>query len=135
MMRHCLVYHGGFERNFPKLNAGATSFEGTDGTSHPLPDVPSEVNGVRVHYMEKAGKKFAAVRVQNDKNDVVLQHELLLDPARHMGHGNRFAPEPTLVDDEAMGTLLGDIMAKNPEQRNELAAIRSSFSVTGMGKK
>jgi hypothetical protein len=134
MMRHCLVYHGGFERNFPKLTAGATSFEGTDGTSHPIPDVPSEVNGVRVHYMEKAGKKFAAVRVQNDKNDVVLKHELLLDPARHMGHGNRFSPEPTLVDDEAMGTLLGDIMAKNPEQRNELAAIRSSFSVTGMKK-
>jgi hypothetical protein len=133
-MRHCLVYHGGFERNFPKLTAGATSFEGTDGTSHPIPDVPSEVNGVRVHYMEKAGKKFAAVRVQNDKNDVVLKHELLLDPARHMGHGNRFSPEPTLVDDEAMGTLLGDIMAKNPEQRNELAAIRSSFSVTGMKK-
>ena len=33
-----------------------------------------------------------------------------------------------------MGVLLGDIMAKNPEQRNELAKIRSTFSVTGMGK-
>ena len=133
-MRHCLVYHGGFERNFPKLKTGATSFEGTDGTAHPMATVPPEVNGVRVHYMEKAGKKFAAVRVQNAGNDVVLQHELLLDPARHMGHGNRFSPEPTLIDDEAMGTLLGDIMAKNPEQRNELAKIRSSFSVTGMGR-
>ncbi|HEY5062691.1 MAG TPA: hypothetical protein VII52_14220 [Gemmatimonadaceae bacterium] len=135
MMRHCLVYSGGFERNFPKLKSGATSFEGTDGSAHQLPAIPAEVDGVRVHYMEKAGKKFAAVRVQNAKNDVVLQHELLLDPARHMGHGHRFSPEPTIVDDEAMGTLLGDIMAKNPEQRTELAKIRSSFSVTGMGRK
>lgn len=134
-MRHCLVYHGGFERNFPKLQSGATSFEGTDGTSHPVPSVPEEVDGVRVHYMEKAGKKFVAVRVQNEKNDVVLHHELIIDPARHMGHGNRFAPDATIVDDEAMGTLLGDIMAKNPDQRNELAKIRSSFSVTGMGRK
>jgi hypothetical protein len=135
MMRHCLVYHGGFERNFPKLATGATSFEGTDGTAHPLPAIPPDVNGVRVHYMEKAGKKFAAVRVQSGFDDVVLQHELLLDPARHMGHGHRFSPEPTIVDDEAMATLLGDIMAKNPEQRNELAKIRSTFSVTGAGKK
>jgi hypothetical protein len=32
-----------------------------------------------------------------------------------------------------MATLLGDLMAKNPEQRNELARLRSSFSVTGKG--
>ena len=85
--------------------------------------------------MEKSGKKFAAVRVQRGKDDVVLNHELLLDPSRHMGYGKRFSPEPTIVDDEIMATLLGDIMAKNPEQRNELARIRSSFSVTGQGRK
>ena len=133
-MRHCLMYHGGFERNFPKLQTGASTFEGTDGSAHPVPDVPGEVDGVRVGYMEKAGKKFAAVRVQQGANDIVLGHELLLDPARHMGHGHRFSPEPTIVDDEAMGTLLGDIMAKNPDQRNELSKVRSSFSVTGMKK-
>jgi hypothetical protein len=134
MMRHCLIYHGGFERNFSNLKAGATTFEGTDGSEHRLADVPPEVNGVRVSYMEKSGKKFAAVRVQQGQNDVVLKNELLLDPARHMGHGKRFSPEPTVLDDEMMGTLLGDIMAKNPEQRNELAKIRSSFSVTGQKK-
>ena len=133
-MRHCLIYHGGFERNFSKLHAGATTFEGTDGSEHPLADMPPEVNGVRVSYMEKSGKKFAAVRVQQGQNDVVLKNELLLDPARHMGHGKRFSPEPTILDDEMMGTLLGDIMAKNPEQRNELAKMRSSFSVTGQKK-
>ena len=130
-MRHCLVYHGGFERNFPNLKAGATAFQGTDGSEHPVAAVPGEIDGVRVSYMEKSGKKFAAVRVQRGQDDVVLKNELLLDPARHMGHGKRFSAEPTVVDDEIMGTLLGDIMAKNPEQRNELAKIRSSFSVTG----
>jgi hypothetical protein len=134
MMRHCLVYHGGFERNFPNLQTGATTFQGTDGSEHRLADVPPEVDGVRVSYMEKSGKKFAAVRVQQGKNDIVLKHELLLEPARHMGHGKRFSPEPTVIDDEIMGTLLGDIMAKNPEQRNELAKVRSSFSVTGQKK-
>jgi hypothetical protein len=134
MMRHCLIYYGGFERNFSNLKAGATTFQGTDGTEHQLAAVPPEVDGVRVSYMEKSGKKFAAVRVQQGKNDVVLQHELLLDPARHMGHGKRFSPEPTIIDDEPMATLLGDIMAKNPELRNELAKVRSSFSVTGQKK-
>jgi len=125
------MYQGGFERNFPKLESGATTFEGTDGSAHPIPPVPAGVDGVCVGYMEKAGKKFAAVRVQHGKDDVVLRHELLLDPARHMGFGKRFSPEPTVVDDEMMATLLADIMAKNPEQRNEIARVRSSFSVTG----
>ena len=133
-MRHCLIYQGGFERNFPNLKPGATTFQGTDGSEHPVPATPDEVDGVSVGYMEKAGKKFAAVRVQQGTNEVVLGHELLLDPARHMGYGKRFSPEPTIIDDEMMGTLLGDIMAKNPEQRNELAKIRSSFSVTGHKK-
>jgi hypothetical protein len=134
MMRHCLIYHGGFERNFSNLKPGATTFQGTDGTEHRLAALPPEVDGVQVSYMEKSGKKFAAVRVQQGKNDVVLQHELLLDPARHMGHGKRFSPEPTIIDDEPMATMLGDIMAKNPELRNELAKVRSSFSVTGQKK-
>ena len=134
-MRHGLIYHGGFERNFPTLKAGATGFTGTDGEQHQLPDVPAEINGVRVWYMEKAGKKFAAVRVQRGTDDVVLEHEVLLDPGRHMGYGARFSPEPVMIESELMGTLLGDIMAKNPNQRNDLTKIRSSFSVTGQGKK
>jgi len=133
-MRHCLMYHGGFERNFPNLKAGATTFQGTDGSEHQLAAVPPEVDGVRVSYMEKSGKKFAAVRVQQGKNDVVLKNELLIEPARHMGHGKRFSPEPTIIDDEPMASLLSDIMGKNPEQRNELAKVRSSFSVTGQKK-
>src|SRR6185503_3863334 len=130
MMRHGLIYHGGFEQNFPNLKAGASSFTGTDGAQHQLQTVPDEINGVRVWYMEKAGKKFAAVRVQRGADDVVLANEVLLDPGRHMGFGNRLSPEPTLVEDELMATLLADITAKNPDQKKDLDRIRSSFSVT-----
>jgi hypothetical protein len=133
-MRHCLLYAGGFERNFSTLRPGATTFEGSDGASHPLPAVPAEVDGVRVSYMEKPGKKFCAVRVQAGNNDVVLQHEVLIDPPTHMGYGKRFGPEPTLVDDEAMAALLGEIMAKNPDQKMQLANARASFSLTGQKK-
>lgn len=130
-MRHCLLYSGGFERNFPTLKAGATTFEGSDGATHSLPAVPAEVDGVRVSYMEKAGKKFCAVRVQSGKNDIALENEVLLDAPTHLGHGNRFGPEPTIVTDEIMASLLADIMAKNPGQQAPLANARASFSLTG----
>ena len=130
-MRHCLLYAGGFERNFPNLKPGSNSFEGTDGAQHPLPAVPAEVDGVRVSYMEKPGKKFCAVRVQSGKNDIVLKNEVLLDPPTHMGHGKRFGPEPTIIEDELMAALLADIMAKNDDQKMQLANARASFSVTG----
>jgi hypothetical protein len=130
-MRHCLMYHGSFERNHESLKPGATTFQGTDGASHPLPEVPAEVDGVRVGYMEKPGKKFCAVRVAQGASDIVLENEVLLDPPTHMGYGKRFGPEPTIIDDEIMARLLADVMAKNPGQKNQLARIRSSFSVTG----
>jgi hypothetical protein len=125
------MYAGGFERNFPKLQPGATTFEGSDGSENPLPTIPADV-GVRVSYMEKPGKKFCAVRVQSGKNDIVLKNEVLLDPPTHMGHGKRFGHEPTVVEDEIMAALLADIMAKNPDQKMQLANARASFSVTGV---
>ena len=130
-MRHALIYHGGFERNFPSLKPGTTKFVGTDGTEHPLPEVPAEIDGVCVWYMEKAGKKFSAVRVQAGKNDIVLENDLLLDPPSHLGHGKRFGPEPTIIGDEAMANLLADIMAKNPKQKMQIANARATFSVSG----
>jgi hypothetical protein len=130
-MHHCLIYAGGFENNFSKLKPGATTFDGTDGTTHPVPDVPADVDGVRVSYMEKPGKKFVAVRVQSGKNDIVLKNEVLLDPPTHMGHGKRFGHEPTVIGDEPMAALLTDIMDKNPDQKMALANARAAFSVTG----
>lgn len=130
-MRHCLLYAGGFENNFSTLQPGATTFHGSDGGTHSLPEVPSDVDGVRVSYMEKAGKKFHAVRVQAGRNDIVLKNPVLIDPPTHMGYGKRFGAEPTVVDDEPMAVLLADIMSKNPEQQKEIANARAVFSVTG----
>ena len=125
-MRHALMYHGGFERNFPAIKPGARTFLGSDGKEHALPDWPVEVDGIRVGYMEKSGKKFVAVRVADDEADVILRHEVLLEPSRHMGYGKRFSPEPTVVEDDGIAhDLLRDIIARNPEQRAELEAIRA----------
>ena len=133
-MRHCLMYQGGFERNFSNLKPGTNTFTGTDGSEHQLHEVPANVDGARFSYMEKAGKKFAVVRVQFGKDDVVLANELLIDPGRHLGFGNRLSPEPTLIENEFAGTILEDAMAKNPDQRRALTQIRSKFSVTGKGQ-
>lgn len=133
-MRHCLMYQGGFERNFPTLKPGAATYEGTDGDKHNIAPVAATIDGACISYMEKAGKKFAAVRVQQGKADVVVEHELLLDPGRHLGYGQRFAPEPTIINDESAAMIIEDLMAKNPAQRRELAAIRATFSVTATPK-
>ncbi len=61
-MHHALMYHGGFERNFTRLQPGARTFLGSDGKEHTLPEWPAEVDGLRVGYMEKPGKRFVAVR-------------------------------------------------------------------------
>jgi hypothetical protein len=125
------MYHGGFERNYPNLKQGTTTFQGTDGGEHELPEPPAKCDGMRIYYMEKAGKKFAVVRVQHNKDDVVFKNELLLDPARHMGYGKRFSAEPTEIGDEFAAVILEDLMQKNPDQRRELVQLRSRFSVTG----
>ena len=135
-MRHALMYHGGFERNFPAIKPGARTFFGSDGKEHALPEWPVEVDGIRVGYMEKPGKKFVAVRVADDESDVILRHEVLLDPSRHMGYGKRFSPEPTVVEDDGIAhDLMRDIIARNPEQRSELEAIRARIPAPARGRR
>jgi hypothetical protein len=119
-MQHGLMYQGSFEENHDGLRPGAKKFKGTDGAEHKIPEWPKDVNGVKVGYMEKSGKKFYAVRVQFEDRDIVLKNPLLLDQMRHLGN-RRFSPEPTTIDDELAETLLDDMMAKNPEQQDELA--------------
>jgi hypothetical protein len=127
-MRHALRYHGAFERNFEGLKPGARTFQGTEGGEHDVPDWPRQADGIRVSYMEKAGKRFAAVRVEyGDTTDVVLQNEVLIEPGRHMGYGQRFSPEPTEITDEVARALLDDIIARNPDQRAELEPIRAEL--------
>ena len=123
-MPHALMYHGGFEANFSNMKSGAKTFISTDGSEVAIPDWPAEVDGLRIGYMEKAGKKFVAVRVMHGKSDVMLENEMVITPASHMGHGKRFSPEPTVIDDEPARQLLKDIAKKNPNQRAALKAIR-----------
>lgn len=120
------MYIGGFERNFSTLTPSTSAFEGSDGQSHPYAPWPSSVDGLRVGYMEKAGKKFVAVRVADGMNDVVLQNALVLVPGQHFGFGVRLSAEPTLVtDDAAMLKLLEDITKKNVAASEELLLMRA----------
>lgn len=121
-MQHGLMYQGSFENNFATLATGAKTYRGTDGTEHRIPAWPARVDGVRVGYLEKAGKKFVAVRLQFESLEVVLKNPVLLDPVRHMG-SKRFSPEPTIIDDDLATTLLDDAAAENPEQQREIALL------------
>jgi hypothetical protein len=114
------MYGGAFERNYNTLRPGQSSYQSTDGEERPLPPWPDEVDGVRIGYMEKTGKKFYAVRVQYADHDVVLENPVALDPLRHMNN-QRFTAEPIVVGDDEASTLLDDIIRDNPDKQPELA--------------
>lgn len=120
-MRHGLMYQGGFERNYPSLEPGTTSFVGTDGRTHQFPEWPSEVDGVRFGYLERRAKRFVVARVQFEEHDVILGAAVVLDPLRHLG-GKRLTPVCVLADDLA-SHLLDDALAQNPDQLTELALL------------
>lgn len=121
-MRHGYMYQGGFERNYPALHPGTTTYKSNDGQLHEFPEWPPEVTGVRFGFMEKRGKKFYAVRVQFEDHDVVLGRPTIIDHLRHMG-GRRFTPEPTIVTDDLASAMLDDILELNPDQSAELALL------------
>lgn len=123
-MPHAYMYHGAFELNRAALKPGTKGFKGTDGAEHVLQDWPEEATGVRVGYMEKAGKHFAAVRVVDGKADIVLANEVLLDQQIHLGRGKRFSAEPVVVTDEPILLFLKDAIRKNPEHKVVFEAIR-----------
>ena len=127
-MFNVYMYHGAFEVNYSLLKPGAKTFKGTDGTEHPLPATPAGVDGIRVGYMEKAGKRFAAVRIFDGKGEVVLKNEVLLDPQVHLGRGKRFSSEPVVVPDAPILQLLADAVRKNPEQAKELEAMKKRMT-------
>lgn len=134
-MRHALMYVGGFERNFHNLTPETTSFEGSDGQSHPYAPWPSSADGLRISWMEKTGKKFVAVRVADSMNDVVLKNELVMIPGEHFGFGTRLSGEPTLVEDNiAIMKLLEDIIKKNVDDSEELLSIRQWFKAAATKK-
>jgi hypothetical protein len=121
-MHHAFMYHGAFEANFPSLQPGATTYRATDGTERPVPSWPAGIDGLRVGYMERAGKKFFAVRLRFEDQDVVLRVPVLIDALRHLGN-RRLSPKPTLVTDEMASFLLDDAIGLNPSQDEELALL------------
>lgn len=130
------MYVGSFESNFPKLTNSTDSFEGSDGNMHPYPAWPAAADGLRICYMEKAGKKFVAVRVADGTDDVVLGNELVLVPGEHFGFGARLSGEPTSVEDDiAIMKLLEDIAKKNVDQGPALLNMRARFKAAASAKK
>ena len=118
-MRHAYKYSGAFETNYPELAPGSTTYTTTEGKEMPLV-WPEKIDGIRVSYMEKAGKKFYAVRVQHDAHDVILQNPVHLDAERHMNN-RRLNPDPLPVTDDEASALLDDIIRDNPDKQAELA--------------
>jgi len=123
-MEHVIRYEGGYERNFGTLRSEGSQYEGDDGQRHLAQPWPTTGDGVRFSFMEQPGKRFVAVRVQFEGDDVVLKHPVRLDPARHLG-GKRFSAQPVTIADGPAGTLFSDILESNREQAKELTAIRA----------
>jgi len=119
-MHHGYMYQGAFEQNYPSLSPGATVYRTNDGAEVAIPPWPADVDGIRVGYMEKRGKRFCAVRLQFDEYDIVLRNPVILDPLRHMGN-RRFSASPTIVSDDFASALLDDAIERNPDQATELA--------------
>ena len=127
-MRHAFRYAGSFETNFPTLTSATTSFEGSDGQPHAYAPWPEGVDGLRISFMEKAGKKFVAVRIADGTSDVVLHNEMVLVPGEHFGFGVHLHGTPTVVEDDvAIMTLLEDATKKNVGHSDELLQVRARF--------
>ena len=122
-MRHVLRFEGSFEQNFATLRPGTDGYLADDGTRQSALDWPAEADGLRFGFMEQQGKKFVAVRVGNGEQEVVLEHPVRLDPARHLG-GRRFSATPIPIGDEPAGALLGDMLDANVDQRADLVVLR-----------
>jgi hypothetical protein len=122
-MQHVMRFEGGFERNFEAMRSGVREYEGDDGVRHHPVPWPAEANGVRFGFMEQRGKRFLAVRLQYDEEDIVLGHPVRLDTVRHLG-GRRFSARPIPLADGPAGALFADIVDLNPELRDQLTALR-----------
>ena len=125
-MQHAIRFEGGFERNFHTLSAGGSEYEGDDGVRHQPAPWPADADGVCFGFMEQRGKRFLAVRLHYGDEEVLLQHPVRLDPARHLG-GRRFSARSIPLGDESAGALLADIIDLNPEQRPALTGLRDQI--------
>jgi hypothetical protein len=133
-MNHALVYHGSFEQNFESLRPGTSTYVASSGNQPPVTIASPEVDGIVIGYMERAGKRFVAVRVRFENGDVVLENPVVLERVRHLG-GRRFAPRPTLVTDDLLSVIMDDILAANPRREPELALLLNRVNQVRRGER
>jgi hypothetical protein len=133
-MLHCLIYQGALETNFARLSDRGSTYVATDGKARPVAMRPPAVDGLLVGYMERAGKKFSAVRLQFEDADIALKNPVPLDPMRHMGN-RRFSPRPVVLTDDLVSTLLDDVLMQNPSQAPELALLINRMNQVRRGER
>jgi len=121
-MNHALVYHGSYEVNFPSLAPGTTTYVPSSGKPLTVSIAQPTVDGLVIGYMERAGKRFVAVRVRFEDRDVILENPVVLERVRHLG-GRRFSPRPTVVTDDLVSVIMDDVLAANPGREPELALL------------
>jgi hypothetical protein len=121
-MRHGYMYNGAYELNYTALSPNKSTYKTTDGAERPLPEWPDKIDGVRIGYMEKSGKKFYAVRIQYGNHDIVLENPVYIDPMRHMNN-RRFSADPSVVTDDEASAMLDDVIRDNPDKQPELAEL------------
>ena len=121
-MRHGYMYNGAYELNYTTLTPNKSTYKTTEGEERPLPPWPDKIDGVRIGYMEKSGKKFFAVRIQYGSHDIVLENPVYVDPMRHMNN-RRFSADPSVITDDEASAMLDDMIRDNPEKQPELAEL------------
>ena len=121
-MRHGYMYNGAYELNYTALTPNKSTYKTTEGDERPIPEWPDKIDGVRIGYMEKSGKKFFAVRIQYGTHDIVLENPVYVDPMRHMNN-RRFSADPSVIADDEASAMLDDMIRDNPEKQPELAEL------------
>jgi len=116
------MYNGAYELNYTALTPNKSTYKTTEGAERPLPEWPDKIDGVRIGYMEKSGKKFFAVRIQYGAHDIVLENPVYVDPMRHMNN-RRFSADPSVITDDEASAMLDDMIRDNPEKQPELAEL------------
>jgi hypothetical protein len=127
-MRHAYLYAGAYELNYSDLRPGTSTYRTTDGEPRPLPAWPDDIDGVRLSYMERSGKKFFVVRVQYADDDIVLETPVHVERMRHLGN-KRLSADATVVTDALASAMLDDIIASNPDKASALGAMISRINI------
>ena len=114
MTIHSSLYLGPYDWNFSSLRPDTNTYKTREDETRPA-ERP-EVKGIHFGYMEKPGKAFLLVRV----DDIVLRNPVLRTERHQDGKGA--GPVETKFGDEAAARYLLDAIVENPELRDLLGA-------------